>query len=187
VRKLLRFLWNWALPGPWELWDWFVVALPIVVSAATLILGVLDGTSWMYVLVGCSLSFAGIGQGLVAFSNWRYRQTPKEKLNFSQILIAANLGSTSDKISLGFELSSLFDYSMSCTIVRCHSVIEDRIPKTKQILPMFLSIPPRGVAFFRENQIVVDPPRSGNLQGEIEFEVHYGRPHRQKFVLTIRK
>lgn len=187
MRSFFKILLGASIPAPWDVWGWILASLPIISAVAAVTAGYLQDIQWMWVIVGGLLSFAAAGQGLVAFSNWRFKQRVADKLSFSIVRTGINFGPVSNAIRLGIQVSSSYDAPLECEIMKFVTIIGNRVPRPHLSLPATYRVPANGFLFFDDNTIQIDPPKGGNLDGEIEFEIAYGRPGKRRYKFNGRK
>jgi hypothetical protein len=187
MRKLFKLLFGAAIPAPWDLWSWVVASLPVLSAGAAIVAGYMEGFPWMYSMVAAALMFAGVGQGLVSWSNWRQKMRIAHKLNFSFVRPRINAGTVTEEVQLGIQGMSDYEFPLECEVVRFVAVVGDRIPQPKFPLPSIFKIPPKGDFWFDDNPIKIDAPKGGALDGEVEFEIAYGKEGARRYKMSGKK
>lgn len=167
--------------GAIRVWLW-----PPLATGAGVVIGRLEQVPWFYVFIGATVIFAAVSSGLLRFSEWRFRQNVKDKLNFQFVRFGKHLTSsgTVDKIYLGFRLINSAIFPIEFEIKSLTTDVMGKFPPKKSYALNTITIPARGYGWFDDHFIEIDdPPVDQSVEGNIEFSVRYGRAGRLNYDL----
>lgn len=163
------------------------VAGPFIAAAVTFAAGAIDNSvSWMWVFMASSLTFAGTAVGILRFYELLQKTRVEGNLNCLSPSIGIDLNEPNG-ICLGLNLQSNGDVPIEFEVQSVRTKLQDKYPPNKPFELKKFIIPPRGVAFFNDYAINVDPPKSASVEGLVDMEIKYGRPGNLKYSLRIKR
>lgn len=189
-------MWKWSKKTKgvlqffgWEAFQSYV--LPGLSVPATVILGLHTSMPWFYIWVGAWVVFAAAITGLLRLSEWRFRNTTKDKLSFTQLRIAKFL---SEKglvvgIKLGVQVNSEALFPIQCERVSMETSLGQLYPQKIPYPANTIVIPANGVGFFDDHKIEFgnNRPTNKTLEGVLSVRLKYGKPDDLNRTLEITK
>lgn len=152
--------------------------IPLGAPIVTAAIGYADGWPWLIIWLGALAAFSFVSTGLLRFSEWRYRQQVKDKLNLNVVRVGRKLNNQgcAESVTLGFQLYNNALFPVEFELQSLHSMIDDKYPPNKDYALRQFVMPSGGLGWFDDFAIELpDAPRERTIEGMIEFVVHYGR------------
>ena len=94
--------------------------VPIIGTIIAIGVGWLEQVSWFPLYLSAVVTFAATSAGLFYMSEWRYRNTAKEKLNLNSILISKGvMPKEAGEFLLGFHLNNTARFRFNMRFLSC--------------------------------------------------------------------
>jgi hypothetical protein len=170
---------------------WLLTAgSPLVTGAITLASGYFG--NWAvplpYLIAASAIVFAMTALGLISFSAWKERITPKNKLfilgaevNWDDLKDSSGASNGIEYVSLVIRVQNKAIFPLSFSIAQFDLSIESRIPKDKAIKGSAIIQANGGQGWYRSATIELNITPLRNLTGKLDFTIAYGRPGNEKY------
>lgn len=184
-----------------DVWTLLKGALPFAAAGAGVMTGYVQGLGAMYVWLGALGSFAIASAALAFSSQWQSRSSPRYKLRLDQItmFIGDTPGNATFRLVNNLQpslvLRNLADFPLSYTVRSGGWQMANRIANANfPVLNTGGTIEPQGLTRFTlPDADVRGLDFSAVQQGQLNVEIMYGRPGKEKFrwaqpmILTIQR
>ncbi|WP_420446284.1 hypothetical protein [Candidatus Poriferisodalis sp.] len=163
--------------------------LPVVITAAGLLIGLNSDVPPFYVFVGTVIVLAQSAVALLRYSEWRSRITAKDKLGFQGGRVVSVLDEQGQiaGFHLGFTLNNFASFPVEFEVERIESRVMDRVStKDKNLHPVLVS---SGLTGWWQDGVIELPdlPAARSIEGRLEAEIVYGRAGKRRHVLSLDK
>lgn len=160
--------------------------LPLIGSVLTVLIGYASGSSLFWIWLGMLGAFFFIAGGLVTFNEWMYIQRVEDKLIFDAAIVGRDVN---DKgLIVGIRLINRARFSIAFEVTDMRTRIGTTVPSKLHQKGKVITIPPEGNGWYYDNSIQVgDLPKSGVVEGEVEYRIVYGKPGCLKYNLSGKK
>jgi hypothetical protein len=187
---------------------------PSVFAMLTGTAGIFGGIPLMWVMVGSSLGFMAVIQGLLRASELKERKTPLNKLRYngtifhfdlfpisdnrrsrrlnSSVSRKATLPSTVEPIvreleigQLGVELFNTADFPISLIVHSAETEIENCTPPRTQYPKPAITVLPGIPVRVVDERITLNRLKCGRLEGKMHLKIMYGLPGKEIYDLDI--
>lgn len=162
----------------WEAFQSYI--LPFLSIPGTAMLGVFYSYDWFLIWIGAWVVFAAVMTGLLRVTEWRFRNTTKDKLSFAELRIAKFLSEQGQVtgIKLGVQVNSAAMFPIQCERVSMETSLGQLYPQKIPYPTTTILIPANGIGFFDDHQIEFGSNRPTNktLEGMLSIRLNYGRP-----------
>jgi hypothetical protein len=148
--------------------------IPIGTPIMIFVLGYLEEMPWFYIWLGVLASLSFVFTWLLRMDEWLYRQRSKDKIAFSRVKFSRNI--KGEGVSIGFEVTNLADFPIDFEVPKLDVRLGNIIPSKDHQQGQVITIPPKCMGWYDSNIIKIDnPPKSGTVEGCIDFSINYGR------------
>jgi hypothetical protein len=192
-----------------------ILLLPTVSTVAAAIAGVAQKMPIIWVIVGCSLVFMAVTQGLLRADEYRERKNPQNKLKFVKVIIHQDLeGGTGElalvprnrqqrralqrtsaitpfsprnlaKAQVGVELRNDATFPISCILVDADTEVGGKNPPRSKF-PRERSVAKSGTTFqVLDDPIDMEGARCERMEGFLNMKIKYGLPGKEVFDLDF--
>ena len=167
-----------------QTWIW-----PLAVTAGGVVIGMSQDVPLFYLYIAAVFLFSVSATGVLRFSEWRYRNSAADKLNFHSVRIdkalAPNGAVVALRIGTMFRNSALFPVAYE--LVAIETKLDNLYPPKQPYAKTAYTIPANGAGWFDDHYIRVPQKQRGSVEGELKLELNYGREGKPNNTLNIHK
>ena len=167
-------------------WFFKTILIPIGMPTMTVLIGWATDLPWFYIWIGFLASLALVFHWLLKMDEWLFRKRVEDKIAFANVRVSPNING--EGLHIGVIVESTADFPINFSVSSFDARFGDRVPKEAYDLAHITTIPSKGVGWYDSPIIKVDHP-SGNgvIEGQVKFEMKYGRFNNLKYTISGRK
>lgn len=159
--------------------------IPIMIPFITVFLGKMDNLPLSYIWIGVLASLAFVFTWLLRMNEWLYKTRVQDKIAFSHLVVSKDIKGGGVVVQLNLKSEAEFPIDFKVTTFKLR--LGDRVPLHNDY-SFSSSIPPHGVAWKNSFPVKIDStPLSRIIEGELEYEIKYGRFKNYKASLIGKK
>ena len=183
-RKFLQGAAGWLASEFVSTWVWAPA-----ITAVGVMIGWAQGESWFYLFVGAAVLFAAVSTGMLRFSEWRTRSSVAHKLGFNNLRIdkIRDESGVVRALRIGAMLSNKAVFPIAYELASVSTSIDKFYPPKMPYKKSQYTVPAGGSGWFDDHYIQIPSPRMGQVEGELTYELKYGKEGRLNNTLTINK